>query len=375
MTRKRRQPWLLLLAAAGLIGSAAAAAAGQSASPEQTAAKKETYKARLLGLPFVYYSPETKLAFGGGGILNFRAGRHKEAVRPSTVYAYASYNLAQQFTLHLKPEIYVRGNSLIFTGRFRYERTPQQFFGIGNATLAVDAESYTPRTFAVQVGVKRRIVGGLYGGFGFDYERVTMETVAPGGLLDSGTIVGSHGGLLAGVGGNLDWDTRDSPLFPLRGAYLQFIATFYGASAGSDFTFNRVELNLRKYLPMGPRRVLAVQTYVCTTGGSVPFYKLPMLGGDTLLRGYYKGRFRDKGLALVQAEYRALITPRIGVAGFAGLADVFPGLEGIGEGKLKFAAGSGLRYVINKRDGTTVRLDLAWGQASFGLYITAQEAF
>lgn len=366
---------LALLAAAGFAASVPAASAGQTAASEPKATKTEPYKARLLGLPFVYYSPETKLAFGGGGILNFRAGRHKDVVRPSTVYAYASYNLAKQFTLHLKPEIYVRGNSLIFTGRLRYERTPQLFYGIGNDTLAVNGESFTPRSFAVQVGVKRRIVGGLFGGFGFDYERLTVEKVEPGGLLDSGTVVGSQGGLLAGIGGNLDWDTRDSPLFPLRGAYLQLIATAYGASAGSDFTFNRVELNLRKYYPLGPRRVLAVQGYMCSTGGNVPFYKLPMLGGDTLLRGYYKGRFRDKGLALVQAEFRALITPRIGVAGFAGLADVFPGLKGLDRGKLKFAAGSGLRYVINKRDGTTVRLDMAWGQASFGLYITAQEAF
>jgi hypothetical protein len=31
--------------------------------------------------------------------------------------------------------------------------------------------------------------------------------------------------------------------------------------------------------------------------------------------------------------------------------------------------------MINKREGTTLRLDMAWGKASFGLYITAQEAF
>ncbi|MCK7482530.1 MAG: hypothetical protein M0C28_39465 [Candidatus Moduliflexus flocculans] len=43
--------------------------------------------------------------------------------------------------------------------------------------------------------------------------------------------------------------------------------------------------------------------------------------------------------------------------------------------KLKFSVGTGLRYVVNKRDGTTLRLDLAWGRACFGLYLTAKEAF
>jgi hypothetical protein len=37
--------------------------------------------------------------------------------------------------------------------------------------------------------------------------------------------------------------------------------------------------------------------------------------------------------------------------------------------------GSGVRYMVNKREGTTLRMDMAWGKASFGLYFTAQEAF
>lgn len=375
MPSRRRIAALLFVAAAGCFGPVLAARADEPARAQEPAAKKETYKARLVGLPFLYYSPETKLSFGGGGILNFRAGPDKSLTRPSTIYAYASYNLAKQFTVLFKPEIYVSGNSLIFTGRLSYERTPQLFYGLGGHTLEADAESFTPRSLQVHIGVKRRIVGALFGGFGFEYERLGIETVAPGGLLDAGTIPGSRGGLIAGFGGNLDWDTRDSVLFPLTGAYFQLAATGYGASAGSDFAFNRIEANLRRYFRLGSRRVLAVQTYVCSTGGDVPFFKLAMVGGDSLLRGYYRGRFRDKGVILVQTEFRALITPRIGVAAFAGLGDIFPGWKNFGAGALKFAAGSGLRYVVNKRDGTTLRLDLAWGQASFGLYFTAQEAF
>ena len=371
--RKTSRATALSLVLVAALGLGPLALRAQETAPEKD--KKETYKARLLGIPFVYYSPETKLAFGGGSILNFRAGKNKEQTRPSTVYAYASYNLAKQYTLLIKPEIYVQGNSLIFSGRIRYERTPQLFYGIGNDTVNANGESYTPLNLAIQLGVRRRIVGGLFGGFGFDVEKTTIEKVEAGGLLDTGTITGSHGGLIAGLGFDLDWDTRDSPLFPLSGSFLQLAANAYGSSAGSDFTFSRVELNLRKYFPMGLRRVLAVQAYFCSSAGEVPFYKLPLLGGDSLMRGYYKGRYRDKGLALVQSEFRVLITPRIGVVGFAGLADVFPGFSRLTEGRLKFAAGSGLRYVINKRDGTTVRMDMAWGQASFGLYFTAQEAF
>jgi len=358
-----------------LFAGPAAAIAQDTPADEDTEAGLQAYKARLIGLPFVYYTPETQLAFGAGGVFNFRTGRKKAEARTSSVWAYASYNLARQFSALLKPDIYLKGNSLFLSGTFSYERAPQKFFGVGNDTRESDEESYTPRVFAVQIGVKRRIAGGLFGGLRFDVEKVTMEEVEPGGLLDAGDIAGSRGGLHAGIGASLDWDTRDAVLFPRRGSFHQVSADVYGAIAGSDFSFSRFKLDLRRYVPLRGGRVLALQAYLFSAGGEVPFYKLGLLGGESLMRGYYKGRFRDKGLALVQAEFRALLTDRIGVVGFFGLAGVFPGWVELGRVKIKPCVGAGLRYVINKRDGTTVRLDLAWGRASFGLYATAQEAF
>jgi hypothetical protein len=93
------------------------------------------------------------------------------------------------------------------------------------------------------------------------------------------------------------------------------------------------------------------------------------------MRGYYKGRFRDKDILAVQAEYRVMVTKRIGVVGFAGLADVFPAFAEFKLKTIKYSLGTGFRYVVNKRESTTLRMDMAWGKLSFGLYFTAQEAF
>jgi len=355
--------------------AASLARGGPAAGAQEPAPEKEPYKAKLIGLPFIYYSPETKLAFGAGGVFNFRTGLDKQAARTSSVWGYASYNLAKQFNVLVKPEIYLKANGLILNGTFGYARAPQRFYGVGNDSRSADEESYTPRILEIQVGVKRRVAGSLFGGLRFDFEDVMMEKVEPGGLLDAGDIIGSRGGMLAGLGASLDWDTRDSVLFPRRGVLLQLQGDAYGAIAGSDYSFSRLKLDLRKYLPVGTDQVLAVQAFLHSTGGEVPFHRLALLGGESLMRGYYKGRFRDKGLIAIQAEYRALLTTRIGVAGFAGLADIFPGWAGLNDGRLKFSVGTGLRYVISKSDGATLRLDLAWGQRSFGLYATAQEAF
>jgi len=347
-------------------------AGGSEKGPDNS---KDAFKAHLIALPFIYYSPETKLAFGGGGILNFRAGRNKEQTRASTVWAFGTYTLARQFQIVVKPEIYFERNRFFLSGNLRYERTPQDFFGIGNDMPSTAKESYTPRIMTVQVGVKKKFLGHLFAGVQYDFEQMTMENVEPDGLLSSGSLTGSRGGLLSGFGISLDWDTRDGVLYPRKGVFFELTADTYGAGTGSDFSFTSLKLDCREYFHVAPDHVLALQAYIRSNSGDVPFHKLAMLGGESLMRGYYKGRFRDKDILAVQAEYRVMVTKRIGVVGFAGLADVFPDFSEFKLKTIKYSVGTGVRYMINKREGTTLRMDMAWGKANFGLYFTAQEAF
>jgi outer membrane protein assembly factor BamA len=365
----------LVLVCSIVPGPVRAQDAGDGTAGNEAKAVKNIYKARLIAIPFIYYSPETKLAFGVGGVLNFRAGRNKEKTRASTIWAFGTFNLAKQFQVVVKPEIYFERNRFFLSGNIRYERTPQNFFGIGNDMPSTAEESYTPRIVNFQVGVKKKFLGHLFAGVQYDFEQMTMEKVEPGGMLEDGEIPGSRGGLFSGFGVSLDWDTRDAVLYPRKGVFLQLTADTYGAMTGSDLTFTSLKLDCRKYFLVAPDQVLALQAYIRSTAGEVPFHKLALLGGESLMRGYYKGRFRDKDILAVQAEYRVMVTKRIGVVGFAGLADVFPAFAEFKLKTIKYSLGTGFRYMINKREGTTLRLDMAWGKASFGLYVTAQEAF
>ena len=356
-------------------GRASAQAVQSGVAEKDPKNSKDAFKARLIAIPFIYYSPETKLAFGGGGVLNFRAGRNKELTRASTIWAFGTLNLAKQFQVVVKPEIYFERNRFFLSGNLRYERTPQNFYGIGNDMPSTAEESYTPRIVNFQVGVKKKFLGHLFAGVQYDFEQMTMEKVEPGGMLEDGEIPGSRGGLFSGFGVSLDWDSRDAVLYPRKGVFFQITADTYGAMTGSDFAFTSLKLDCREYFLVAPDQVLALQAYVRSTAGEVPFHKLAFLGGESLMRGYYKGRFRDKDILAVQAEYRVMVTKRIGVVGFAGLADVFPAFAEFKLKTIKYSLGTGFRYMVNKREGTTLRLDMAWGKRSFGLYFTAQEAF
>jgi outer membrane protein assembly factor BamA len=326
-------------------------------------------------LPLLYYTPETRVAFGVGGNMNFHLGRDRAATRPSSVWFFGIYTMNNQVQIQLNPEIYLPKNSFIVNSTVKYVRFPQKFYGIGSSVEASAAETYAPETVGFEISVQRKIVGSVFAGLQYRVEKTRIESVEPGGLLDGGDIPGRDGGVISGVGFTVSWDSRDNVSFPRQGYYFRFVADYYTKVLGSDYHFTSTRFDLRRYIPLFSSHVLALQATIGNMGGSPPFYELSMLGGASLLRGNYTGQYRDKALVAFQAEYRMPVWRRFGVVGFAGFGDVAPDLRQFEFDNLKYSLGAGLRYKFDAREGTNVRLDFAWGKGSTGLYVTVQEAF
>ena len=101
---------------------------------------------------------------------------------------------------------------------------------------------------------------------------------------------------------------------------------------------------------------------------------LSPLGGDSLMRGYYAGRFRDKVLLAGQAEYRLPLWWRFGLVGFVGAGGVADRVGILSTSAFKLTYGFGLRFRLN-REGENLRIDFGYGKGTSGLYFTAGEAF
>ncbi len=366
---------VLLVCISGLVlATAAEPLLGQSLKSQVADQTLTTFGRRLLAIPIVYYTPETSLAFGAGGVYTFRLGLHKERTRPTSLWMFLIYTLKKQLQIKFMPEVYFANNEYVLNGTLKFERFPQKFFGIGNDTLETFEELYTPQTVAFDIAVQRKFFGHLFAGVKYEFESTRILDTDPDGLLASGELEGSRGGVVSGLGLKLNWDSRDNNLFPRRGQYFRFSTAFYGRVMGSEFNFTRSELDMRSYFPIGGS-VLALKAYLGTRGGKPPFDHLSLLGGESLLRGYYLGRYRDKGMLLFQAEYRMPLWKRFGLVGFTGLGDVFETMSALRVNRLKYSIGGGLRYRIDAKEGTNLRMDLAWGKNSFGIYFTATEAF
>jgi hypothetical protein len=99
------------------------------------------------------------------------------------------------------------------------------------------------------------------------------------------------------------------------------------------------------------------------------------IGADTSMRGYPRGRFRDRHAMTAQAELRSGYWRRVGAVAFAGAGTVAPTSGSLASGAWYPSVGAGLRYVLSPRDRTTVRTDFGIGRGSFGLTVGIGEAF
>jgi len=367
-------PGVLLLGAMCLSLSAA----GQEAKPdEKVQAKKEDIG--LVVIPVVFYEPETKWAGGVGGLVTFRTPDQDLASRPSSIYFYAIYTQLRQFRTQIEPAFYFRKEAYLLNGKLTIERYPNKFWGFGAGTPESAVQDFTPRKFSLEVSFQKRILARerLYFGLQFQFENLKILESDAGGSIAEGLVPGSKGGTVTGLGFILNWDTRNNIFSPSHGHYFQASTYFNGKILGSDFTFNSVKVDLRAYMRgLALSHVVALQAiYESVVGPVSPFYRYAKMGGDSLMRGYYGGRYRDKYFMAFQAEYRLPVWWRFGLVTFAGLGDVAGDMRHINIYEFKYSAGAGLRFKISPKEGANLRADFAFGHGTTGFYFTANEAF
>lgn len=163
------------------------------------------------------------------------------------------------------------------------------------------------------------------------------------------------------------FDGRDVAANPHRGGLIAVQWLRYDEREGSPFSFDRLAVDGRAYLPLGdPQRVLALRAYASrddpAAGARVPFYLLSFLGGSHTLRGYVSQRFRGERFALFQAEYRWEASPAIELALFADSASVAATADD-DLGRFKTDGGIGLRFKTH--EAVLVRFDFAWSDEGF----------
>lgn len=336
--------------------------------------------ARVVAYPTFAFAPETSVELGVRTFSLFNVYGDTARNRLSEVNLYLFGTFKGQFGGWVENAVFSNQNLFFFLGRVRYQQFPLLYFGIGPGAPKDYTALVNSRFFQIRQRVLRQAVGHWYLGLEFDFQdmrRVTFEKNDQ--LLTTGLPLGAAGSTNTGLGPALVYDSRPNILNVRRGEFLEVGALFYDARLGNRYPYRGLILDARAYRPLGrTNRVLAAQVYGNFLTGQVPFNNLALLGGESLMRGYYLGRYRDKNLVAAQVEARWLpfaFSKRWGGALFAGAGGVAPTVGDFRLDGFRWAAGGGIRFAIYPKKDVYIRGDVGFTREGRGFYISLGEAF
>jgi outer membrane protein assembly factor BamA len=337
-----------------------------------------TEKSGTVALPLIYFTPDTRWAFGAAGAHYFKLEPKEPSgveTRMSYIQFLADYTQNKQLDVWSIWNVFTPDEDYLLKGELRFRTFPDRFYELGNQSRIETEEFYEYSLVSIKSLFMKKLAPGFFAGVDYHFEREFGFKYTEGGLLQSGQITGYNGATGSALGLVAVYDTRDNVINAYEGKLAEFSSYFYRNAFGSTFNFSVYNGLYQQYWEVKPKHVIAIQNRVRLSFGDVPFLDLSTLGSDDLLRGYPKNRFRDHHFAASQVEYRFPLFWRFGLVGFAGLGDVFNNLNDLSIRTTKYSVGTGLRFIVNPAERLNIRLDYGHGREGGYFYFIVSESF
>ncbi|MEW6508871.1 MAG: BamA/TamA family outer membrane protein [Bacteroidota bacterium] len=326
-------------------------------------------------VPVLFYLPNTGYAFGAAFLYYNNPEPDNPSRFPDVIGGFGTYSTKKQIQGSFRVNRFFGNNDYKFDLEVSYYHTPDKFWGIGPDPLTKVSEDVTYNQYRIKIDFLLSTIKNFYLGPYFWFEKFSLADYDPNGVIVKGNLLGSLGVTTSGLGMEMVIDYRDSLFFPTNGIYVDMKGLYFNELLYSDVNFFRFDLDIRYYIGITAGQVLALNTLFNSTAGDVLIQMLPKLGSHQMMRGYPMGKYLDKNLWAIQAEYRRPLFWRIGASVFAGVGQVFPKFSQFSLNDLKIAGGLGLRYLLDKEQHLNVRLDIAQSREGTYVYFTIQEAF
>lgn len=345
--------------------------------------KDSTRKSSFVVLPVLTSAPETGIEFGGTGLLSFYTDTARNSnTRVSNIYGYASATTKGQTHFSINSSYWEPQNLYHYSASISFINFPFNFYGIGNNTSKANADLVDEKRFKVNFNAEKLVTKNLYAGFvlgGFNYN---YSDNTPTGIFNTETqIQDRKGGASVFVGPSLIFDSRNNNTYTTKGVIItSYCNVMHGILANNSYSGAFFNIEYSQFFLLTKKLVLGLDVQEQSLiGGSSPFYLLPALGSDEMMRGYYNGRYRDRNFIAGQTELRYRLCDRIAVVGFLGTGEVSH--TSFSLNTLKPNYGGGLRYFFDTEKGLSIRADYGLGQKpageprESGFYVALGEAF
>ena len=329
-------------------------------------------------VPVLGAAPETGFMIATMGVLNFKTDKNQQKSRLSNVMPFAAVSFNGLISLGSLYRVFTENSRYLLQGRLIYNLGPTLYYGIGNDLPEENKEDLKNQTMDFTGRVFRRFGKNFFAGLQYQYIHTINFDREMGGLLETTRVAGFEGSTVSGLGIGFLYDNRENPLNARKGLYIEYSGFRFYKALGSQYEFNSLKLDIRKYFqPFSAlNHTVAIQGIANFVSGDAPYTQLSALGGQTIMRGFVRGRYRENHYLALQAEYRLPIWRKFGMAIFGGVGDVYNKVVNFDSTELKGSYGVGLRYSILPANHINLRLDYGRGSdGSSGIYLGIGEAF
>jgi len=176
---------------------------------------------------------------------------------------------------------------------------------------------------------------------------------------------------LAAITPRLTLDTRNNTFTPTSGSFIDLTVPLYRETWGSDRDFTKGALTGMWFHPLNAAWYFGVRGTANTSSGGTPFYLQP---GITL-RGVEAIRYQGDDTAEMEAELRWQFNPRWSLVGFAGTGIARAERLDRKRSTTVVSGGGGFRYLVARRYGIHMGLDVGFGPDQAILYVVFGSAW
>ncbi len=326
-------------------------------------------KFRMIPYFGAFYSEEREFGATVGYVAHYRTGM--DTISPLSITStIASISTNLSYLASIKGVHYSVNGSFLLEYGVRYSRVPRRFWGLGYDSAVDDnnRSSFTEDVLNVRIETLYR-----------PFDRWTLGPVIGFNYYSSSDY--SSPDLIAGnplytrnfkAGLKIAYDSRDNFSDPQKGIFLKLEQLFNFSMFDRKPYYNTI-LTADFFIPAWKGAVIAIDTFGDLNFGDTPWMMWPVLGGETRMRGYYEGRFRDKNMLSAQLELRQHIYKGHGIVAWGGAGNVFPSFSQLDTKHTLPTYGVGYRF---KFWGIILRADVGFGlQGCYSIIVGINNAF
>lgn len=322
----------------------------------------------FIGGPF--YGSDIKFAVAITGTVNYRTRGCDKQMEPSFASTYAQISTSGFWSMGVYGTTFFNQDKSRFNYDTEFGYAPRDYYGIGydNAIKDENRINLNQKEAMVHLEYVYSLFPKFFVGPSFDFLYGKAGKDVPNEVLDGkDRVVRSFG-----PGVVLQYDSRDLITNASRGVYAHLSASFNPKFLANKYPYTRLDFTTSYYHTAWRDAIIAAQVNAKFNFGDPSWAMMSLFGDNAVMRGYYKGRFRDKHTTSMQVELRQHVWKRSGLVVWGGVGNVFHDKDSFKH----FMPNYGIGYRFEFRRKMNIRLDYgvgAHGQSS--VVFSMNEAF